>query len=256
VKNKVTYEQPLNERVRNWMRLEHLFACVDNRMSGFSLWDSRAAVNALVDLLDFAHKSDLKPDLIKDLEQHVQKFSRWQQQPNVDTQRLETLLRQLKRLIAELSHYDGVFGKQLGNNYIISSIRQRANVPGGSCHFDLSAYQFWLQSANKQRQADLASWLSHFSLLREAMELNLYLIRNNAINTVENAPTGFFQARLEGVQQYRMVRISLFDDVPYFPEISGGHHRFTLRFVRLDESYNKIIPLDKTVQFELSCCVS
>ena len=256
VRNKIIYEQPLNERVRNWMRLAHLFSCVDNRMNGFSLWDSRSAVNALVDLLDFTSKSDLKPDLIKDLEQHAQKFAAWQKQPNIDSQRLDELLKKLKRLIAGLASYEGVFGQKLHDNIIISSIRQRTGIPGGSCHFDLSAYQYWLHSASKQRQNDLINWLSQFALLREAVDLNLYLIRNNTTNSQEVAEGGFFQARLEGVQYYRMVRIHLFDDVTYFPEVSGGRHRFTVRFLTMDANNNRTLPVDEAVQFELNCCIN
>ena len=52
----VIYEQPLNERVRTFLRLEHLFCQTDYTLRGFSVWDSRASLDSLVDTLDEQHE--------------------------------------------------------------------------------------------------------------------------------------------------------------------------------------------------------
>ena len=42
----IYFEQPLNERIRTFMRLEHLFDQFQQHQSGDDRWDSRAAINS------------------------------------------------------------------------------------------------------------------------------------------------------------------------------------------------------------------
>ena len=42
----VIYEQPLNERIRNCLRLEHLFTGIDAGIQGGTEWDARAALKS------------------------------------------------------------------------------------------------------------------------------------------------------------------------------------------------------------------
>ncbi|MFT5351355.1 MAG: cell division protein ZapD, partial [Gammaproteobacteria bacterium] len=48
----ITYEQPLNERVRTFLRLEHLFDTEDHFLSNSSEWDSRVSLSLLLDIID------------------------------------------------------------------------------------------------------------------------------------------------------------------------------------------------------------
>ena len=81
----VIYEQPLNERVRTFLRLEHLFCQIDYTLRGYSIWDSRATLDTLVETLEILSRSDLKTELIKELERHIVKLNALQQSPGVDT---------------------------------------------------------------------------------------------------------------------------------------------------------------------------
>ena len=68
MKDAVYFEQPLNERMRNLLRLEHLFSLIDNRINNLSDWDCRNILEALLEIVDLLGRSDLKTDLIKELE--------------------------------------------------------------------------------------------------------------------------------------------------------------------------------------------
>ncbi|MGH8569151.1 MAG: cell division protein ZapD, partial [Gammaproteobacteria bacterium] len=67
----VTYEQPLNERMRAFLRLEHLFGALWGKVAGVSESDSRAAIAAIIDVTDLLWRSDIKGDLIKEIERQA-----------------------------------------------------------------------------------------------------------------------------------------------------------------------------------------
>jgi cell division protein ZapD len=254
VKQKVIYEQPLNERMRIWLRLEYLFEEMLYRVRGPSVWDSRAALAALVDILEFTARNDCKPDLIKDLERHAQDLNRWKQSPKVDEQRLNNLLNKINNLIEQLGTPEQRLSRLFDEHYLIASVRQRSNIPGGTSRIDVPAYHHWLQNSPKQRLQDLSEWINYLTPLREGIDLNLYLIRQNAIPTHEVAQGGFFQTKLDSKNEVQLVRVSLSGDHPCYPEMSGGKHRFTLRFFEHAHPQERPRATEQDVHFELACC--
>ena len=53
------YEQPLNERVRNCLRLEHLFATIQDGCKGGSQWSARAAIVGMLEASDMLARTDI-----------------------------------------------------------------------------------------------------------------------------------------------------------------------------------------------------
>ncbi len=254
MKNKIVYEQPLNERMRSWLRLEHLFNCVDYRLKGLSDWDSRSAVEGVLEIFEFVSRNDIKAELIKDLEHHLKQLQRWREMPQVDDNLLNQLLEKLHNFLDALISLERPFSQGFQEHHLLNSIQQRCSIPGGTCRFDLPAYHHWLQRNAKARHADLLEWLSSFTPLREANELNLYLTRQNALPSSEIAVGGFFQAKLNTQTAFQIIRITLPQDALYYPEMSGGKHRITLRFLEHRQLRDKPIQTEQDVSFELCCC--
>ena len=65
------YEQPLNERVRTFLRLEYLFDKVYHYLDLPDVWSSRLAVHSVLELNDLLGRSDIKTEVIKELERHA-----------------------------------------------------------------------------------------------------------------------------------------------------------------------------------------
>ena len=62
------FEQPLNERARSCLRLEHLFRALNKGLEGETEWDSREALCAMIEIGDLLSRTDIKGELIKELE--------------------------------------------------------------------------------------------------------------------------------------------------------------------------------------------
>ncbi|MDX1594972.1 MAG: cell division protein ZapD, partial [Gammaproteobacteria bacterium] len=229
--NRVYYEQPLNERIRTFLRLEMLFQQAWHHLHGDSLWDSRAALNALDDICNVFGRSDLKTEVLKELERQTATLARMERSPGVDRERLGEILDELEVLTDRLYGLSGQPGATLKNHELLGSIRQRSTIPGGTCAFDLPAFHLWLQRPAEERTAELKSWLAVFSPIQQAVELVLRLTRHSATPTQEEATDGFFQRNLDPNLPCQMIRVGVDGDADCYAEISGGRHRFTVRFM-------------------------
>ena len=251
----VYYEQPLSERMRAFLRLEYLFARARFQLSDDNPFCSRGTLETIMEILALIGRSDLKKELIKELERDAATLEGLARNPNVDAKRLEVILDRLRTLLAELRASESAPAQELRHNELLSAVRQRSAIPAGTCDFDLPAYHFWLRGSAEQRAADLTRWLSRFDTLRDAITLSLGLVRDSSTGTRENAPAGFFQRTLDTSQPYQMLRVALPADAPWYPEISAGKHRFTIRFMRASNPEARAVQAEEDVGFRLLCCV-
>ncbi len=251
----VTYEQPLNERVRAFLRLEHLFDTEDHYLNKSNEWDSRASLRLLLDINDMLGRSDVKSELIKELERHALTLSSLKSNPGVDLQRLLMILDDTNSYLETLRNSSCQPGLALRQDELVTNIKQRSSIPGGSCNFDLPAYHHWLQKPTAVRNDDLNKWREDLMIIKKSIRLAMHMIRNSANPVIERAANGFFQKAIEGNVSCQLIRIILPGDSEFFPEISGGKHRFTVRFLEQPSTRERPVQTKNSVEFELHCCI-
>ncbi len=255
VSDLIIYEQPLNERIRIFLRLEFLFADLDAMLALDTEQANRHAIQTLGLILTVFERSDLKQEIIKELDRLVMTLTAMAHLPGVDTQALEDLLQELDQSIDALHLNKAPIGQALRDDDFFYSIRQRATIPGGSCDFDLPAYHYWLRHRpDSARKQQLQQWSKEFDAVRSAIQITLKLIRGSTGFSSATAPGGFYQHSLNRSQSNQMIRVQLPKAVPFFPEISGGKHRFTIRFMQF-EMQQRPRQFTEDVTFSLSCCV-
>jgi len=251
----ICYEQPLNERIRTFLRLEHLFRQAASWLVGDSIWPSLAVLDSLFDIQNVFGRADLRSELIKELERHAANLGKLVDDPNVDSSALQAVLDDLDVLIDRLHAIHGQPGQKLRDNEFLNSIRQRSSIAGGDCAFDLPAYHQWLQHPPEQRQANLQEWVSEFDSIRDAVFMILSLIRDSATATAHIAEGGFYQQSLDTNMAYQLIRVLVPEDQACFAEISAGKHRFTLRFMQLGDLGSRATQCEDDIHFHLACCV-
>lgn len=251
---KITYEQPLNERIRTLLRLEHLFQQTDHSRQGTTEWDGRAIINGLIDLLQIASRPDLKTEVIKELERLASNLAPLQNNHGVDKQKLQTILDEISTTETAFHNLQGTLCQSLRDNEFLASIKQRYTIPGGTCDVDMPAFHGWLQKSSEQRIATYEPWFAELDLLRKANELILRLIRESASSSEAMAEKGFYQQSLDTDAPYQMIRVTLTDKENYFAEISGGKHRFTIRFLSINTD-GRPAQVNEDISFILTNCV-
>ena len=72
----ILYEYPFNERIRTYLRLEHLFLRLDELVARETPLDHHYALTTLFEIMDVATRADLKSDVLKDFhDMWPEKFS-------------------------------------------------------------------------------------------------------------------------------------------------------------------------------------
>lgn len=249
-----TYEQPLNERIRTFLRLEFLFARVDRAMQFDDELSHRDAIDAMLSILSVFERNDLKSEVLKEVERLITNLTALENLAGVDRSALDSLLDELDQTLDALQLRKSGVGQALKENDFLYSIRQRSSIAGGTCDFDLPAYHFWLQHTPvADRINQLQFWLEQFVAVRAAIDISLRLIRSGTAFSDAQAESGFFQRSLDSNQPTQLIRVQIPADTRYFPEISGGKHRFTVRFMLFDIN-QRPQQISEDVAFRLSCC--
>jgi len=183
----LVFEQPLNERMRTFLRLDFLYnqALYHNEMA--SPWGSRAAMSSLIDILAITTRGDVRSDVLKELESQLTSLNEFQSSPGVDAQRLKTLMSNLLRLRADLMAAGSTFLQPLRDSEFVNSIRHRSAIPGGTCEFDLPDYTFWLTQSDDARMRTFNQWLGLLRPMCDAIAELLWLTRQNGRSREEMA---------------------------------------------------------------------
>lgn len=150
--NFVTYEYPLNEKIRSWLRLETLLQQVYELSHITSYTSGIAFFRSVSELIEILDRGEVRSDLIKELEKQRKRLAAWAEAPNADNQLISTLLDDLAAKITNITAAPR-FGQQLRNDKIISMVRQRLSIPGGCCSFDLPTLQLWLHMPQEQKRS-------------------------------------------------------------------------------------------------------
>jgi len=250
----LTYEQPLNERIRTFLRLESLFNQFAFHVKHGSTWDNPVAIDAITDILTFTTRSDIKLEVLKELERQHSRLERLSKRPQIDQGQLVALLERQTDLIGKLQSSTGQLGQETQNAELLNAIRQKSSVPGPICDFDLPAFHFWLTRPESTRREHLQKWFSPFKVLEEAVTMILDVLRNSSNETEETARKGFYQKVIDSNHAVQMLHISVPATHNCYPEISAGKHRFSVRFMLYPNPFTRPEQFTEDVSFRLMIC--
>ena len=250
----LVFEQPLNERMRTFLRLDFLYnqALYHNEMQ--SQWGSRAAMGSLIDILSIAARSDVRADVLKELERHLAQLNVFQSRPGVDSARLRTIMSNLLRLRADLVACGSNYLASLKDSEFLSAIKHRSAIPGGTCEFDLPDFFYWLNQETNQRSRSFNEWLTTLRPLCDAIAELLWITRQQGKPRQEIARGGVYHITFERDTPVQLVRIALPADSGLYPETSGSHYRCSVRLLAWNGLQTRPQQTTEDVPFTLTCC--
>ncbi|MGQ0586652.1 MAG: cell division protein ZapD [Gammaproteobacteria bacterium] len=249
----VVYEQPLNERVRTFLRLEFLFAQHHHHRADRTHWGVRATLRALLDIFSIVSRSDVKTEILKELSEQHAALSRLQQRPGVDTSRLQSVLAELNEGVNAMQVLTThTLGTVLRDNEFLISLLHRSTIPGGVGAFDLPTFHHWLAQPGEHIRRDLDAWFADLVPFDKAINLYLRLLRQSTqpVDAVAKAGIHVYTPPAE----YELVRVLVAASTGVYPEISAGRHRFTVRFMNQRDVNTRPTQTSADVPFQLQCC--
>lgn len=250
----VVYEQPLNERMRTFLRLDFLYQQMLYHEECEDAWSTRAAIGSLLEILAITARGDIRSEVLKELERQMAVLHDYQTRPGVDAARLQSLLSNLARLRTELNAAGALFMQPLRDSEFLNAIKHRSTIPGGTCEFDLPDYRHWLNRPFAIRSGAFHDWMATIRPLCDAITELLWLTREASRPRTETATGGNFQLAFERDNPCQLLRISLPSDTALFPEISGSHHRCSIRFMEWNDVNSRPLQSQDDVVFLLTIC--
>lgn len=248
----ITYEYPLNERIRTLLRLEDLFEKVLYFVGAEGPSEHHVALVTLFDVLEVASRADLKFDLVQELERQRQILLSFRNNPDISEDALDGALYEIEQSSAALLAMQGKTGQYLRENEWLMAIKNRAGIPGGVCEFDLPAYHFWLNRDPAQRRSDLEGWIRPMLPIRSGIAIVLRLLRSSGRPERQVAAKGAFQQMLSGrTAQLIRLRVDLIQAA--VPEISANKYALNIRFIVPDTDMRPK-QSDADIDFELTYC--
>ena len=240
----ITYEHPLSEKIRSYLRIEYLADqiiyyrnFVDN--NGF-----KPFFDLLFSLADLVDRGEIKKDLIRDLEHQEHSLKQWLNAENIDNQQLKKLLAQIESF--SFNQPQSNKAQQLINNDpLLAQVKNKLALPGGGCHFDTPLLHYWQHLPISERQRNIEQWLEPFNMTVEAVRLLLHLLRESVTFEDKVANAGFFQSNCDKNQ---LLRIKIDIHQACYPNVSGYRNRYAIRFSPWTDQ-----PVHD-IKFAVACC--
>ncbi|HEY8538142.1 MAG TPA: cell division protein ZapD, partial [Steroidobacteraceae bacterium] len=242
------------ERMRTFLRLDFLYNQTMYHEERPDPWSTRAAVSSLLEILAITARGDIRSEVLKELERQMAIMNEYGSRPGVDSARLKAVLSNLTRLRTELNAAGALFMQRLRDSEFLNAIKHRSAIPGGTCEFDLPDYRHWLDQPFEKRAADFDEWMLTIRPLCDAVTELLWLTREAARPRPEVAVGGTFQIAFDRDNPCQLLRITLPAGTDLFPEISGSHHRCSIRFMTWKDVNARPVQTTEDVQFLLTQC--
>lgn len=246
-----TYEFPFNERIRTLLRLEDLFSKVLLNIDSEHASHHHNAIVSFFQILDIIDRTDLKGDLLQELDRQKVMMTSLVGNPKIATEVLQPILDKIIGTSARLRTVTTKIGQPLKENEWLMSIKQRAVIPGGLCEFDLPSYHYWLESPASERKQDLEKWLGHVTPIYDALAIILNIVRGSGKAVTNTAIKGAYQQMLGGAKPAQMLQVKVDDQLSCYPEISANKYAINIRFISMSRT-EKPHPSDEDIPFSLT----
>ncbi|MBU1777941.1 MAG: cell division protein ZapD [Gammaproteobacteria bacterium] len=248
----ISYEFPLNERVRTMLRLEDLFFRFSRFIESSESPDHHAALGVLFEILEVACRADLKSDLLQELDRQKKVLNSLHNNPEISEDALDTVIAEIEQTCTTLLKTSGKIGQHLREDEWLMGIKQRAVIPGGVCEFDLPSYHYWQHQPAESRREALHGWIAPLLPLRDGISILLKLLRESGRTHHFTAFHGSFQ-QMQGGRLAQMLRVSLDTELPCIPEVSANKYALNIRFVEAKYTAKTAL-YDQDVAFDLTFC--
>lgn len=242
------YEQPLNERMRLFMRLEAMFTQMKNFHHADEYYSIQLFLDALFDVLDFLHRYEIRSEIIKELQRYRTAIERGTLPLESQQESAAALMARIDESLHEAHEINFNTISALRENELLNTLRQRNFNQSGNCLFEVPAYQFWLIKQSNRDNPFLVQCYEMFHPIIRAIVLILRMVRHSDQMETVCAEGGMYLRSLNSQMRNQMIRIHMAAQDPVFPRISGDKHRFAVRFMSQDS------PEERAAQSKMSLC--
>jgi len=243
------YEEPVQEKIRKFIKIEFLF----NKLFYFkhkeNKHDNYIALLALCELYEILSRSDIKSELIREIENQNHYFKKIKEIPEANSEKLSSVLEKQKVLLQLIHGIESNYLEYLENDILFKTIAKNSINP-----LQPTSVEFWLSRDIVLRENQINLWTEPLLFIKKSVDFILEVIRKSGRFEDKLAEKGFFIEKLDPKKNILLIRVTLTSDLYYYPQISVGKQRLNIMFMSKDDK-NNLISHKEDVTFILTTCV-
>lgn len=240
------YEEPFDERIRKFLKLESYFHKLDYHKKNDSAFDSFCALTNMISIYKTLARVEVKSELIREIDTHKSRYQEYIKFDGADKIKLGSIMEKQDYILNNLHNLKLNYLSDLNNDEFFQFCIK---------HFDSnnSELDYWLTRDHTMRLNQLNLWLELVKPIENSIAFCLDILRKSSETNEICASNGFHLVKISNEKKIRLLRITMQSDNYYFPRISVGPQRATISFMILSET-NKFIQLKENVPFVLDLC--
>ena len=242
------YEEPVQEKIRKFIRIEFLL----NKIYYFKGKDNKSenyiSLLALCELYEILSRSDIKSELIREIETQNTYLQKIKEIPQADSSKLNSVLEKQSQLLKLIYSIEINYLDHLERDILFKTILKNSFT-----QLQPASIDFWLSRDILNRETQIDLWLEPLIFIKRSIDFILEVIRKSGRFEDRVAEKGFFVEKLDPKKNILLVRVTLTSDLYYYPQISVGKQRLTIMFMTKDDK-NNLVPYQEDLSFILTTC--
>jgi cell division protein ZapD len=241
----IRYEFPLNEKTRKLLRLEEIFLKADMQLASRMKHTGYDLFETLFDLMISASRSDLKVELIQELERQRGKFIQLKK-----TKKNLAQISELKKLRTMLEKSSIKSGFYFGVDKFLQEVKARSDSPFGILSTDFPEMQYYLQTQTPEsRRLFFNEKFGIFLPIRKTIICLNNILRDQLIMEPQTIKFDRYEVKLDSRQKNDLVMLEIPKTAKLLPALSSNKYAININF----NSFKKnSLNLDrKSIKFKL-----
>lgn len=229
----ISYEFPLNEKTRKFLRLEEIFMRAETQLANRMKTSGCELFETLFNLMASASRSDLKVELIQELERQRGKIEKLKNtRKNID---LQANLKKHRIMLEKSSIKPGFY---FGADKFLQEIKARSDSPFGILSTDFPEMQLWLQTQTPQsRRLFFNEKLTAFLPIKKAVTFLNSILRKNAKLELHKSKYARYEIKLDSTQKNDLVLVEISEKLGVIPALSSNKYAININFNPIKKSH-------------------
>ena len=240
------YEEPVDERIRKFLKLENYFLKLKYHKELDTPYDSYAALYNFIMIYNVLSRVEVKSELIREIDFQRQRYSEYVKIDNSDKIKLNSIMEKQDVILNNLYNLKSNYLNELNNDEFFQFCFKHYNNLN-------TEIDYWLTRDHAIRLNQINLWSELIKPIESSVYFCLDILRRSSETNEICADNGFHLLKLPSDKKVRLLRITMQSDNYYFPQISLGPQRATISFIVLNED-NKYMRIKENIIFVLDLC--
>ena len=184
------YEQPIDERIRKFLRLENIYMKINNHMDIDSKYDAYSTLLNISELFINLTRSEIKRDLISEIETQKVRYQEYSKLEGADRIKLNSIMEKQNAILKTLHDLEANYLNVLKNDELLQTIIKHINT---SC----ADLDYWLSRDHDFRKNQINLWLELIKPIENSIFFCLDLLRKSSETVEITAKDGMYLFRMD-----------------------------------------------------------